>query len=99
MAKTPAYSFTIHPRTLDELRTEFISDIRRRILYLDREMSGKNLAASRSRELAKARAELEFLAEYWEVVQIKRKPRDRRVPNSLTSGLGALGSGLGKPEV
>jgi hypothetical protein len=77
--------FIIHPRTPEEARDEFLTDLRRRI---DRVKNDPLLGDSPRDKLATKRVlyELESMLCFWEVVEIKvveisRPVRRRKFPN------------------
>jgi len=66
----PYCRFVTHARTLDELRAEFVSDIQRRLRSLDTQARLTSNANEASR-IARAKIELETIAEFWQEVEIK----------------------------
>lgn len=61
--------FITHARTLEEMRTEFLSDIHRRLATLDRANQFASSAAEKSR-IAYAVRELTDMISFWEEVKI-----------------------------
>jgi hypothetical protein len=72
--------FIIHPRTPEETRDEFLTDLRRRI---DRVKNDPLLSDSKRDKLATRLVlyELESMLRFWEVVEISRPVRQRKIPN------------------
>lgn len=67
--------FISNARSLEELRSEFISDIHRRIATLDSQQNifGKNAAVAT--RIAARKTELEEMLDFWQKVELKgRKP-------------------------
>lgn len=66
--------FITHARTLDELRSEFLSDIHRRLRGLDAQVAfTKN--ATEAGKIGRAKQELEALLEFWQEVELRGSKR------------------------
>lgn len=66
--------FITHARTLEELRAEFLSDIRRRIQFLDGQSRTVARGALEKARIARATYELEEMHKFWtELTIIKAK--------------------------
>ena len=62
--------YITHARTLEELRAEFLSDLRRRIAALDSYIQIAARNAAEKTRLAAAQNELLAMMQYWEEVEI-----------------------------
>jgi hypothetical protein len=75
--------FVTHARTLEELRAEFLSDIRRRIQLLDGYSRVIARGALERSRIARATSELNDMHEFWkDITFIKAKARPSAPPPS-----------------
>ncbi len=66
----PLALYVNHARTLEELRAEFLSDLRRRLAALDFEAKFEKRVAQ-SRAIGRAKQELEGTLAYWQQVELR----------------------------
>lgn len=72
MPLAPRFHYISHARTLDELHSEFLSDIQRRLDELDKALrSPIAKSAAESTRIARARNELLDLQDYWKNVGLE----------------------------
>lgn len=64
--------FITHARTLEELRAEFLSDIRRRIQFLDGQSRTVARGALEKARIARAINELEQMHQFWTELTITK---------------------------
>lgn len=77
----PPSIFITHARTLDELRAEFCSDLRRRLDSLDVEAKFEK-RVRQSAAIGRAKMELEATLRYWQAVEL-RGARNRTAAASV----------------
>jgi len=82
MTETPSFFFVTHARTLEELREEFISDIRRRLRPLYSQLQYTPGKAANAARVARAISELEDMEKFWLDVKIKAA-KPRKQPEAL----------------
>lgn len=75
--------YITHARTAEELRQEVVSDLRRRLGFLD---SQKNLNLSRAElsRIHRAINELEDLLSFWDKVKIQARPKRSQKDQTIT---------------
>lgn len=66
---TTVAKYSTHARTLEELRTEFIGDIHRRLDVLDRATQFASSSTEKSR-IAYAKREFEYMIKFWTDVRL-----------------------------
>lgn len=64
-------TYVTHARTLEELRAEFVSDLRRRIDTLDSTLRHTQPPASEAARIARAKIELESVIDFWSEVELR----------------------------
>ena len=64
--------FITHARTLEELRAEFLSDIRRRIQFLDGQSRSVARGAMEKARIARATYELDQMHQFWTELTITK---------------------------
>ncbi len=62
-----------HARTLEELRTEFLSDLQRRLDQLDQTLKAMRPNAAEASRITRARMELLSLQDYWKEVEVLKE--------------------------
>lgn len=72
----PPARFSTHARSLDELRSEFLSDIHRRLASLDLEARHEK-QATKATAIARAKLELEALLGFWTEIELRGAKRGR----------------------
>jgi hypothetical protein len=75
-------NYISHARNTEELKVEFLSDIRRRLAMIDGYIKAVSRSQAEKSRLACAENELKAMLEYWEKVEIVRP---RRRPKEDTS--------------
>ena len=71
--------FFAHPRTPEEARDEFVSDLNRHIGVLENRQKNTK-SATENGKIAYAIAELRGLVSFWQDVNIIRPKRERKKP-------------------
>jgi hypothetical protein len=65
--------YVSHARTLEELKAEFVSDIRRRIATIDGYANAVSKNAAEKARLATATREFQAMFDYWVEVEVRHK--------------------------
>lgn len=70
----PEFRYISNARTLEELRDDFLSDLKRRLDTIDAHIN-RETQKQRKAALATARQEVEDIANFWRQVELKQRKR------------------------
>lgn len=70
------HRYKSHARTLDELRTEFLSDLQHRLDRLDNFLRTMNPSAVEQSRIARARIEVLQTLDYWKEIELWKEGRE-----------------------
>lgn len=75
----PEFRYVSHASTLEELRADILSDLRRRLDATDRLIAFEATKGGKAK-LEAVKRELEDLARFWQAVELKQRKRLRGAP-------------------